>query len=121
MKKLLIAACLVLAGCAGTGGVPNNIPTSPGQIAQHTAVDEIAMKDAEQIYKLSRTIGEALVDAGIIKGANADRAIELDRQMFAALGIARTAYKTFNSNDLLAALTSLRYLSEQVNTLAGGK
>lgn len=106
----LAAATPMLAACPGP-------LQSPGQVAQHTVADEQMMLRAEQAYKLARTIGEIAVDAGLLRGENAARAAELDNQMFAALGVARSAYAAFNSEDLAQAVQRVTALADQVETL----
>lgn len=118
MKRLLILApvALALASCNGM----TDIPTAPGQIAQHTAADEQAMLRAEQAYKLSRTIGELGVDAGLIRGETATRLAALDQRLYQALLAARTAYRGFNSSDLLAAANEVSSLADQIQAIVQG-
>ena len=76
-----IAAALALSACSTIGGLPTP-PTSPGEVAQHTTADEQARLRCEQGYKLSRTIGELGVDAGLVRGQLATRAASLDNQLY---------------------------------------
>lgn len=120
MRKIILAACLALstAGCLGTG--TTGIPTSPAAVAGHTQADEVAMRTAEQAYKLSRTIGELAVDAGLVKGATATKLKNLDNQLYSYLMVARQAYASFNSTDLLSAADNVSRLAGQVRTLVKG-
>lgn len=100
MKRLfLILACATsLSGC----GIARTI-TSPGQVAAHTAVDEEALKRCEATYKLSRTLVEVGVDAGLIRGGAAVTVAALDNTLYGVLVRCRTAYKLFGSVELVAA------------------
>ncbi len=119
MRLILgIAAALALSACS-FGGLPTP-PTSPGQVAQHTTADEQARLRCEQGYKLSRTIGELGVDAGLVRGQLATRAADLDRKLFDGLQICRTAYRAFNSTGLIQAADQMDTLAGQVTALFKG-
>jgi uncharacterized protein YceK len=113
MKKLLIVPMLALclAGCgtvtaaaAGAAGLP---PT-PQAAADATVLDEQAAIDLELAYKALRLAVETGVDAGLIKGARATQAAALDNKAFAALRVARSAYRAGNATGYLAALAEAR-------------
>jgi hypothetical protein len=105
MKRLLIAfAALSLAGCNATAG-PITVPT-PVEYANRTAVDEQAAVGVENAYKAFRLALELGVDTGVIKGERAVRAAKADHTAYNALLVLRSAYKTANSEDFLAAARS---------------
>lgn len=116
LRLLLFAPALALASCNGMG----TVPTSPGQVAQHTTADKQAMLRAEQAYKLARTIGELGVDAGVIRGETATRIAAIDQRLYQALQAARTAYRGFNSTDLLTAANEVSSLADQIQTIVQG-
>jgi hypothetical protein len=121
-KFMILAACLAVAACGdpvGIGSAGTTIPT-PASVAQHTTADEQAMLRAEQAYRLTRTIGEGLVDTKFAKGGNLVKLRDLDNRLYAALTTARSAYRAFNSSSLLAAVDNVSKLADQVNALAGG-
>lgn len=129
MKRLLLIAggilpALMLGACTQPGGVGSagTIPANgtPSTIATRTAADEQAMLRAEKAYKLSRTIGELLVDTGAAKGVNLVRLQQLDTSLYAALTTARAAYRAFNSRSLLEAVGNVDRLASEIDALAGG-
>ena len=122
MRRLVLVAALALSlsGCAGLGNL-GSIPTAPAEVAQHTTADEQARLRCEQAYKLSRSIGEIGVDAGLIKGQLATKAADLDRKLYAGLQTCRTAYRAFNSTGLIAAADELDKLAGQVEALVKGR
>jgi hypothetical protein len=105
MKRPLLTAfaALSLVGCTTTG-----VPPSPESAADRTVVDEQAATDVELAYKGMRLAIELGVDAGVIKGASASRAAELDNKAYQALQVARAAYRAGNSSNYLAALAEAR-------------
>ncbi|AYJ87681.1 hypothetical protein D3Y57_19305 [Sphingomonas paeninsulae] len=117
MKRMILPLLLALSAC--TPPVPISA-IAPAQIASHTTADDIAIRSAEQAYKLSRTIIELGVDSGLLKGANATKAANIDNQAYAALTAARTAYAAFNSPGLLSAASQLSIFADQVQALVKG-
>lgn len=112
----LIAAAFALAasGCglsardaAGAGATVADTAgaTAPGTIADRTVLDEQLITGAELAYKAARLAVETLTDAGLIKGQTAARVAALDEQAFAALGVARAAYRAGNAESYRAAVT----------------
>lgn len=118
MKRILLAACLALGAC--TPGSIVSIPTAPSDVAKHTTADEQARLRCEQGYKLSRTLGELGVDAGLIKGQAATRAAAIDNKLFGALLACRAAYDAFNSASLIAAADEIDGLADQVQAIIKG-
>lgn len=109
MRKLFLFAALplALAGC-GLGSVAGNVPTSPGQVAQQTVLDEQGALGVELAYKAFRTALEVAVDAGVLKGANATKAATLDNRAYAAVQAARAAYRAGNAASYAQAVTEAR-------------
>jgi len=107
MKRLLfLAPLLALNACAG---LPGLAPPS----AQHTAVDEQALKRCEQTYKLTRTATEAMVDANLIVGIRAVQAAKLDTEAYGLLIGCRTAYRLFNTAELIRAADEMDSKSDE--------
>jgi hypothetical protein len=117
MKRMIIPLLLALSAC--TPPVPISA-VAPVAVANHTTADEVALRSAEQAYKLSRTILELAADSGALKGSNATKAAAFDNQAYAALTAARTAYAAFNSPGLLSAASKLSDLADQVQALVKG-
>lgn len=120
MKRLLIAAGLALAmsACTPVAGPPQ-LPSAPVALADRTAADEKALTAVELLYKASRRAIELGTDAGLIKGAAAAKAAELDRKAFAALTRAREAYRIANAGEWLSALNEALTLVNGLRLLSG--
>lgn len=119
--KRLIALCLPLAliACGGVTGAIDNIPASPGAVADSTVLDEQGALAAELAYKAARVAVETAVDAGLIRGPAAAKVARLDRQAFAALGVVRKAYVAGNAASYANALTAARSAVEDLLNLTG--
>lgn len=116
MKRLLIAAALTLALPACN---LQNPPTSPGQVANHTVADDIAMRAVEQLYGVSTHLLEMAADTKAIKGADAVKADQLQTKLDQGVAVARTAYRAFNSTGLVEAYNNVILLSGQAMTITG--
>ncbi len=114
-----LAAAVLLAapGCAHLPAPA--IPPAPVAIADRTVLDEQALLALELAYKAARLAGETLVDAGLIRGETALRIGKLDRATFAALGVARGAYRAGNAASYEAALLESRTSIAALLALAG--
>ena len=106
MRKLflLVAAPLALAACATLPAAP----TSPGQVADQTVLDEQGALGVELAYKAFRTALEVAVDAGVLHGAAATKAADLDARAYLATLAARGAYKAGNATDYARAVSDAR-------------
>lgn len=103
-----------LAACQSLSTAPTSVPP-PSQIAAKTIIDEQVALGAEEAYKTFRLAVELGVKAGVIKGATATKAAELDNQLFAALGLVRNAYDTGNADDFNSALTAFNVVLKNAN------
>ena len=119
MKRfaLALAAALALSGCAGLPSF--GIPAAPAAVANQTVLDEQGVQAAELAYKAARIAVEIGVDAGLIRGANATRFAAIDNKVFAALGIARTAYRANNAVNYAVALAETRAAVFEMLALTG--
>jgi hypothetical protein len=110
MRKLsLLLLPLALTACAG--GL--SLPTAPAQVANATVLDEQGALGVELAYKAFRTALELATDAGVLRGAAASKAADLDARAYLAVLAARGAYKAGNAgsyaeavNDARAAITA---------------
>lgn len=129
MKRIVLALCgaLALAGCgislgdaasAGAGAVDAAGAAAPVEAANRTVLDEQAITGVELAYKAARLLVETGTDAGLIKGPAATRAAELDNQAFAALAVARAAYRTGNAESYRAAVAQAEQAVAGILTLA---
>jgi len=91
MKRIIIAAALALAGCSFSP------PSTPSTVAQATVLDEKIAIGAELAYKAARLAAETGVDAGLIKGAKADRVADADNRALTAVQAVRAAYRAGNA------------------------
>lgn len=108
MRKLFLAAALPLA-LAGCGlSTLGNVPTSPGQVADRTVLDEQGALGVELAYKAFRTALEVAVDAGLLRGERATQAAALDNRAYAAVQAARAAYRAGNAANYQRAVTEAR-------------
>lgn len=110
MRKLFLAAAalsLSLTGCAGLGTLAS-VPTSPGQVADQTVLDEQAALGVELAYKAFRTALEVAVDAGLLRGQRAAQAATLDNRAYEAVQAARAAYRSGNAASYAQAVTNAR-------------
>lgn len=118
MKRLFLAAALALSACgpiASNGTLP-----APADVAQHTTADETVRQVSEEAYKLLRVTMEAGVDSGLLKGAAAAKAQDINRRAYAALLLIRKAYDTFNAADLITASRDLASLVHDAAALVKG-
>jgi hypothetical protein len=76
----------------------------PATVADKTVLDEQGILACELAYKAARIAVETGVDAGLIKGQAATRFASLDNRAYAALGVARAAYRTGNAASYAEAL-----------------
>lgn len=120
MKAFVIGlVALALAACSTTVAPPLHIP-APAEYAGRTAADEQAAVAVENGYKAFRLALELGVDAGVIKGERAVKAAAADRQAYNAVLIFRSAYKTANAADLLAAGRSANIaIAQAIATVRG--
>lgn len=109
MRKLILAAALALSACTT---LPT-VPPAPVVVADKTTLDESGALGVEVAYKAFRTAMEMAVDAGLLKGAAAERVKGLDNRAYALVGAARAAYRAGNAlsyrqavDEALAAITS---------------
>jgi len=100
VKHIAIVAALALAACTPT---ITNIPTSPAALSDRTIADEQVAIGLELGYKAFRLALELGVDAGVIKGPRATQAAAADQRAYAALLVARAAYRTGNAGDYITA------------------
>ena len=124
MKRLLIlAAALSLTAC-GPGKILSAgdilAPPAPATIADRTILDEQIGKGAEILYKAARTALELAADAGILKGANAEKAAMLDGALYEALRAVRTAYRAGNAKDYADAAEEVKILAGQLTDIIAG-
>lgn len=109
MRKLFLAAAvsLALTGCAGLGTLAS-VPTSPGQVADRTVLDEQGALGVELAYKAFRTALEVATDAGVLRGQRATQAAALDNRAYAAVQAARAAYRGGNATSYRQAVDEAR-------------
>lgn len=119
MKKCLFIAPMVALSLSGCGLAQRAI-TAPGQVAQHTAVDEQALKRCEQTYKLTRVATEALVDGGLLVGMRAVTAARIDMEAYGLLIGCRTAYRLFNTTELIRVADEMDVKSNEATTASKG-
>lgn len=123
MKMILAAfAALLLAGCATAQ--PVVIPATPAPVASGPTIgkvlgvaDEKVMLGVEASYRATLLALNAAVDAGVLKGDNAAKALALKQVADVSVKAARSAYDAGNSpllmeriTDATAALGGLRKL-----------
>jgi hypothetical protein len=124
MRRIFIVAALALGlnGCTAAGpDLGDLLPSAPVDLAQHTPADEQARLRCEQSYKLSRSIGEIAVDAGLVRGQLATQLAGLDNSLYNGLQACRTAYRAFNSTSLISAADELDRLAGQIAALIRGR
>jgi hypothetical protein len=102
---LLVSACAAVAPIAASAA---GLPPTPQAAANTTVLDEQAATGVELAYKAMRLAIETAVDAGFLKGANASKAAALDNKAYAALKVARDAYRVGNAPGYFAALAQAR-------------
>ncbi len=103
-----IAASLALSGCDLAP------PTSPGQVAETTVLDEKAGIAAETMYTTATTLGATLARAGLIARVKFK---EADNRAYNALLVVRSAYRAGNANNYAAALAELTVAVGEINAL----
>lgn len=119
MLAIAVAALAYLAAACspqGAGGIGGIAPT-PAAVTSATAIDEKALAGVELAYKAMRTAGEIAVDAGVLAGDNAARVAAIDEKAYAALLLARQAYKAGNAADYGAAVGQALELIGQAQAL----
>lgn len=116
LAALSLSSCAALSNAAAQGA---GLPESPVAVAGLTVRDEQALLGAELAYKAARIAAEIGVDAGMITGARATQFRDLNRRAYAALQIARTAYRAGNASSYWAAIAEARGIADQILTLTG--
>lgn len=124
---IIAAAALSLAGCSTFGAavdaapiVANVVAHGPVTYADRTTLDETAGRSVELAYKAARLVVETGVDAGIIHGANAAKAQDLNRKAYAAVQTARAAYRSANADSISKAVREANAAIAQLLALAPG-
>jgi hypothetical protein len=121
MKKLLLLLALLFAvpltACAN---LPT-IPTSPGQVADSTKLDEQTAVTAHLAYKSWRLAVETSVNAGLIKGQLAAHVAQLDNQLYSALQAVDAAYASGNATNYAAAVGAFNTAITVGYTAIGGR
>lgn len=116
IRRLILSLALVaaLAACDTMNSPPvlatagEVVAGGPVVIADRVTLDETAGQSVELAYKAARTAVEFGVDAGLIKGESAGRVQLYNRRAFAAVQVARTAYRTGNATSVKAASAEAR-------------
>lgn len=119
MRKCLFIApmmALSLSGC----GLAQRAITAPGQVAQHTAIDEETLRRCEATYKLTGIIIDFGLDADLIKGSVATTVAGIDRELYGKLEVCRTAYRLFNTAELKRAADEMDAKSNDAIKAAKG-
>ena len=101
-------------GCVPQGG---GAVQAPGTVAAATALDEKALAGVELAYKAMRTAGSIAVDAGVLGGEDATKVAAIDGKAYAALLLARQAYKAGNAGDYGSAVGQALELIGQAQAL----
>ena len=117
MKKTFTAlAALSLISCAplGLSGL------GPAPIADRTVTDERVALGVETLYQGWRATVETGVDLGLIRGATAGRVQQLDRDIYAAVLVARQAYDAGNSATYAEAAARVARLIAEGSRLIQG-
>ena len=111
MRKLLfpILAALALSGCSSIASDVISAPP-PSAIADKTVLDEQAGTAVELAYKAARVALELAVDTGRLTGSRAAVAQDVNRKAYAAVQVARSAYRTGNAASYPQAAAEARRL-----------
>jgi hypothetical protein len=118
MRKIFLVALapLALCGCGALGAL-TGIPSAPAVVAEQTVLDEQGALAVELAYKAVRLAVETGVDAELIKGQRAAQIAELDNKAYAAVLVARRAYRAGNATSYGAALAEAREAITQLIAL----
>jgi hypothetical protein len=109
----MAVAALSLAACAvGTPGI-EDIPISPGAVADKTVLDEKAGIAAEAAYQTASVIGMTLATLGFVP---VDEFKAFDNKIYACLEKTRLAYNLGNSDSYLKAADGVKKLSAAVGS-----
>lgn len=100
MKNLILACSLALAGCT------LEPPTSPGQIANQTVLDEKAGIAIETAYAAAAEAATLALRGGFVSGPQAQRIAEIDNRAYAAVQATRAAYRAGNARSYSEAAAS---------------
>lgn len=116
MRKFALVAALALSACTT---IPA-LPPAPAAVADKIALDERGAIAAEVAYKAFRTAVEFASDAGLLRGANAKRAADLDNRAYAAVGAARAAYRAGNADSYQRAVDeALKAVAAALSAIKG--
>jgi len=105
LKTLVAALCapLLLVSCAPMAGTPT-------ELANTTIVDERAALGVETLYKGWVAMVDTALDLDLLRGERAARVEALDKDIYAAVQVARQAYDAGNAAsyaDATARVTAL--------------
>jgi hypothetical protein len=119
-RMILIAAALLLPGCAMTAGslagpaLDASVPVKPVDVADKTTLDERLATGATIGYTAASRMGTALASAGLIDKA---RFKALDNQGYAAVLAVKAAYDAGNAGSYVAAIDRVNAAVAGINTL----
>lgn len=98
MKRALIAIALALSACSQTP------PTSPGQVANQTVLDEKAAIGVETAYTAAARAAAMAIRGGLVTDpARIARIGQIDTQAHRAVQAVRAAYKAGNATSYRVA------------------
>lgn len=101
MRMMLPLAALALTGC----GIPADLPTSPGAVAETTKLDEQGALTITLAYTGAARAAALAIEAGLVSDpATIARIGSLDRTAYAAVQAVEAAYRTGNAATYAEAL-----------------
>src|SRR5688500_11373349 len=124
MKRLLLAAGLALALTAcGPQDVINSAGSLPPpvSVADQTIMDEQTVIAFDTSVETAAALATVAVKAGIIRGANLDRAAVLSKTGRTAVLALGAAYRAGNATSYAAALVQAKAAISGIRALAKGE
>lgn len=120
MKKIIVAVIMALSlqGCALMSAL--TATPAPAQVANRTALDEQVALSIEFAYQASAQAIGVAADAGLLRGENARRAAEIDRNAYRAVLAVRAAYDAGNATSYGAAAVNARAAIAELLALLKG-
>lgn len=119
MLNKIVFAAIAAMSIALVACVPEP-PTSPGQIANKTVLDEKVGVAIETAYAAAAQAATLAMRGGFVSAERAAEIAKLDKEIYARIKVLRAAYDAGNASSYAqAAETALPLLRELVATIKG--
>lgn len=121
MRRILLSLAAVASLSLAACGPQTAGPAAPSEVANSTKLDEQLMLGAESLYTGANQLAGLALDVASLDAAQRSRLKKADNDAFAALLVARSAYKAGNSSGYFQAIARLTEAVQQINAIVGSR